>query len=227
MNYAQLFEAIKGYCENDFPDTNFTDSAGTGQVAVTSTEQINTFIEQAEERIYNTVQIPAIRKNVTGTLTDGNKYLTLPNDWLATFSLAVIDPVTGEYEYMLDKDVNYIRQAFPYPAVSGKPTHYAQFDANSLILGPTPNDSYPVELHYFYYPESIVTAGTSWIGENFSSVLLYGALLEAYTFMKGEPDVINNYVSRYNEALALLKQLGDGKNRTDAYRTGQVRVAIR
>jgi hypothetical protein len=154
--------------------------------------------------------------------------LTLPQDWLATFSVAVIEPVTGEYEYLLDKDVNFIRQAFPFPAISGKPTHYAQFDQNTFILGPTPDANYAVELHYYYYPQSIVTASTSWLGDNFDSVLLYGSLLEAAAFQKeSEPEIVGQYTARYNEALMLIKQLGEGKNRTDAYRTGQIRVPIR
>jgi hypothetical protein len=219
MNYAQLTAAIKGYAENDFPST-----VGS----FTSADQIATFVQQAEQRVYNSIQLPALRRNVTGTATQNNKYLTLPQDWLATFSIAVIDPVTGEYEYLLDKDVNFIRQAFPFPAVTGKPTHYAQFDQHSFILGPTPDVSYPVELHYYYYPQSITTAGTSWLGDNFDSVLLYGALLEAAAFMKeSEPEIVGQYTARYNEALALLKNLGEGKNRTDAYRTGQIRVPIR
>lgn len=226
MNYATLFETIKGYVENDFPDTSWTDSTGSGTATLTSTEQINTFIQQAEQRIYNSVQLLDLRKNVTGTTTSGNKYLTVPTDWLANFSLAVIDS-DGSYEYLLNKDVNYIREAFPFPAVTGKPTHYAMFDQNSYILGPTPDDDYAVELHYFYYPESIVTAGTSWLGDNFDSVLLYGSLLEAYTFMKGEKDVLDNYVARYNESLAMLKQLGEGKNRQDMYRTPQARYPVR
>ena len=227
MNYATLFETIKGYVENDFPDTSFTDTTGGGSVTLTSTEQIDTFIKQAEQRIYNSVQILALRKNVTGNTTSGNKYLTVPSDWLANFSLAVIDGTTGEFSYLLNKDVNFIREAFPYPAVTGKPTHYAMFDEDSYILGPTPDANYSVELHYFYYPQSIVDAGTSWLGDNFDSVLLYGSLLEAYTYMKGEPDVIQNYTARYNEALALLKQLGEGKNRQDMYRTQQARVPVR
>jgi hypothetical protein len=226
MNYFELFETIKGYVENDFPNTQFTDATGNA-VNLTSKEQVDTFIKQAEQRIYNSVQIPAIRKNVLGNVSPNNPYLTLPFDWLATFSVAVLDPITNEYEYLLDKDVNFIRAAFPFPAVIGKPTHYAQFDDNTFLLGPTPNTNYVVELHYYYYPESIVTKGNSWLGDKFSSVLLYGALLEAYAFMKGEKDVNDNYVGRYNEALALLKNLGDGKNRTDAYRTGQVRVPVR
>lgn len=227
MNYNTLFETIKGYCENDFPDTSFTDTTGGSTVTLTSKEQIDTFIKQAEQRIYNTVQILALRKNVTGNTTSGNKYLSVPSDWLANFSLAVIDPDTGEFSYLLNKDVNFIRESFPYPAVTGKPTHYAMFDEDSYILGPTPDANYSVELHYFYYPQSIVDAGTSWLGDNFDSVLLYGSLLEAYTYMKGEQDVIANYTARYNEALALLKQLSEGKNRQDMYRTQQIRVPVR
>jgi len=151
----------------------------------------------------------------------------VPSDWLANFSLAVIDPVTGEYEYLLNKDVSYIRQAYPSPSDTGKPLYYAFFDVDSYILGPTPNANYEMELHYFYYPQSITEAGTSWLGENFESVLLYGSLLEAYTFMKGEADVIAQYQKRYDEALAMLKQLGEGKNRQDMYRTTQVRYPVR
>lgn len=219
MNYTELVSAIKGYAENDFPST-----VGS----FTSAEQIATFVREAEQRIYNSVQLPALRRNVTGTVTQSNKYLTLPQDWLATFSVAVIDPDTGAYEYLLDKDVNFIREAFPFPSVTGKPTHYGQFDQNTFILGPTPDANYGVELHYYYYPESITTAGTSWLGDNFDSVLLYGALLEAAAFMKeSDQEIVGNYTARYNESLMLLKQLGEGKNRTDAYRTGQIRVPIR
>ena len=208
MNYAELVAAIQDYTENAF-----------------ATGDINTFIEEAEQRIYNAVQLPALRKNVTGNTSNGNKYLTCPSDWLATYSLAVIDN-DGNYEYLLNKDVNFIRQAYPSPNDSGLPQYYAQFDQNTFILGPTPDDNYSVELHYFYYPESIVTAGTSWLGDNFDSALLYGALLEAYTYMKGEQDVMAVYKQRYDEAMQLLKQLGDGKNRRDAYRSGQVRYPV-
>ena len=225
MNYATLFETIKGYVENDFPNTAWTGSDGSSAVTLTSTEQINTFIEQAEQRIFNTVQLLDLRKNVTGNVTSGNKYLSVPSDWLANFSLAVIDG-SGNYEYLLNKDVNYIRQAFPNPNDTGIPTHYAYFDENSYILGPTPDASYSVELHYFYYPASIVTAGTTWLGDNFDSALLYGSLLEAYTFMKGEQDVIAGYQRRYDESMGLLKQLGEGKNRQDMYRTQQIRLSV-
>lgn len=219
MNYNQLVETVKAYVENDFPD-----SVSTG--IFTSKDQIDTFIRQAEQRIFNSVQLLELRKNVTGNATANNKYLTVPSDWLANFSLAVIDPQTGEYEYLLNKDVNYIREAFPFPAVTGKPTHYAMFDQDSYILGPTPDADYQMELHYFFYPQSIVDAGTSWLGTNFDSVLLYGTLLEAYTFMKGEADVMGAYQKRYDEALAMVKQLGEGKNRQDQYRTPQVRYPV-
>lgn len=220
MNYEQITKAIKAYTENSFPDS-VADSLAT------STEQTNTFIRQAEQRVYNTIQLLELRKNVTGNATANNKYLTVPNDWLANFSLAAIDPVTGEYEYLLNKDVNFIRESFPFPAVSGKPTHYAMFDQNSYILGPTPDADYEMELHYFYYPTSIVDAGTSWLGDNFDSVLLYGALLEAYTYMKGEADVMATYQKRYDDAIVMLKQLGEGKNRQDMYRNSQVRYEVR
>ena len=226
MNYAQLFETIKGYVENDFPNTSWTGSDGSSTATLTSTEQINTFIQEAEQRIFNTVQLLDLRKNATGNCTTGNKYLSVPSDWLANFSLAVIDG-SGNYEYLLNKDVSFIRQAFPDPTVTGLPYCYAYFDENSYILGPTPDADYAVELHYFYYPPSIVTAGTSWLGDNFDSALLYGSLLEAYTFMKGEADILAGYQKRYDEAMAMLKQLGEGKNRQDMYRSGQVRYPVR
>lgn len=219
MNYSQLVEAIKSYTENDFPATS-----GSGDM--TSTEQLNTFIQNAEERIFNSVQLLDLRRNVTGTCTPGNPYITVPSDWLATFSIAVVDPGTGQYKYLLNKDVNFIRESFPNPSVTGLPTHYAYFDENSFLVGPTPTSNYTVELHYFYYPQSIVAGGTSWLGDNFESVLLYGALLEAYTFMKGEQDVTAQYQKRYDEALALLKQYGEGKNRQDMYRTQQMRYPV-
>lgn len=226
MNYAELFETIKGYVENDFPNQDWTSTTGSSFVTLTGVEQINTFIRQAEQRIYNSVQLPVLRKNVTGLLTTGNKYLNVPADWLATFSLAVIHPVTQAQTYLLNKDVEFIRESFPPPDVLGTPQYYAVFDNTTFILGPTPDATYNMELHYFGYPVSIVTAGTSWLGTNFDSVLLYGSLLEAYTFMKGEADVIQNYLGRYNEALMQLKQLGEGKDRQDTYRTMQARVPV-
>jgi hypothetical protein len=210
MNYSQLVNEIQSYTENQF-----------------ATVDINTFIQQAEQRIYNMVQLPALRKNVTGTTTSGNKYLAIPAGWLSTFSLAVIN-ADNEYKYLLNKDVNFIRQAYPDTDSDfyGEPEYYAVFDNSAFILGPTPDANYDVELHYFYYPESIVTATNTWLGDNFSSALLYGSLLEAYTYMKGEADVIAQYQKRYDEAMGLLKQLGDGKDRQDAYRSGQVRYPV-
>jgi hypothetical protein len=237
MNYTTLFETIKGYLENDFPASAFTDSAGTGTATLTSTEQVNTFITQAEQRIFNTVQFPSIRKNVTGAVTSGNKYLSAPTDFLAVYSLAIVDG-TGAYSYLLNKDVNFIREAYPTPTDAGLPAYYALFGPTvqndtisnelSFILGPTPDDTYTVELHYYYYPESITTAasGQTWLGDNFDSVLLYGSLVEGYTFMKGEADLIANYNAKYMEALGMAKRLGDGMERGDAYRDGQYRQKV-
>jgi hypothetical protein len=228
LTYAELVSAIKGYAENDFPAT-----AGS----FSSTDQLNTFIKQAEQRIYNSIQFPPIRKNVTGTTTTNNKYLSSPGDFLSVFSMAVIDPTTGAYDFLLNKDVNFIREAFPTPTSTGKPEYYALFGPTttnntppvitneiSFILGPTPNAAYDIELHYYFYPESIVTASTTWLGDNFDSVLLYASLLEAAAFMKSDPDTIKNYTERYNEALLLAKRLGDGLERSDAYRSGQFRM---
>jgi hypothetical protein len=183
-------------------------------------------VQVAEQRIYNTVQLPALRKNVTGSMSNGNQYMSLPSDWLSTFSMAVLDTVTNEYEYLLNKDVNFIRASYPFPATSGKPKYYAIFDATTMLLGPTPNANYVSELHYYYYPVSIVTAGTSWLGTNFDSVLLYGSLREAYTYLKGEADMMTYYENKYQEALGQLKRLGDGLDRQDAYRSGQVRIPV-
>jgi len=229
MNYQQLFDTIKGYTENDFPNLNWTDSAGTGLSDFNGTEQINTFIKQAEQRINNSVQLPAQRKNVTGNVTSGNKYLATPSDWLASFSLAVIHPVTQEQTFLLNKDVEFIRECYPPPDELDTPQHYAIFDSNTFILGPTPDANYDMELHYFAYPQSIVDApsGETWLSTNFDSALLYGSLLEAYTFMKGEADIIQNYATRYNEALLLLRQLGEGKDRQDTYRTLQSRYPVK
>ena len=216
MVYTELVAAIKGYCENDFPDTagNFT-----------SVDQINTFIQQCEERVYNAVQIPAIRRNQIGNFSAGDKYLTLPTDYLASFSMAVI-LADGTQEFLIDKDVNFIRQSYPSPDDVGVPRYYGQFLPYTYIIGPTPDQDYNVELHYYYYPTSIVDAGNSWLGYNFESVLLYGSLLEAAAFMKSDADVVTNYQNRYNEALALLRDLGDGKDRRSAYRDGQLRLPI-
>ena len=211
MNYAQLSQLIQDYCES------------TEQSFVAN---IPTFVQLAEERIYNSVQIPAIRKNVTGTMTADFQYFSLPSDWLSTFSLAVIDPVTNEYEYLLNKDVNFIRASYPPPGSKGKPQYYAIWNNSSMILGPTPDLAYTAELHYYYYPASIVTNSTSWLGDNFETVLLYGSLREAYTYLKGEQDMMQYYDQKYQESLGLLKRLGDGLDRQDAYRSGQVRIPV-
>ena len=220
MNYTQLSDAIQAYAENT--ESNFV-------------AEIPVFVQQAEQRIYNSIQFPSLRKNMTGVTQTNNKYLSCPDDFLAVYSLAVIDD-TGSYEYLLNKDVNFIRQAYPQPTDTGIPRYYALFGPKvvssvisnelSFILGPTPDANYSVELHFYYYPESIVTAGTSWLGDNFDSVLLYGSLVEAYTYMKGEADMMALYNQKYMEALALAKRLGDGMERQDAYRSGQYRQPV-
>lgn len=217
MNYTQLKAAIIAYTENQ--DASFE-------------AEVPVFVKQAEQRIFNSVQFPSLRKNVTGNMTASNKYLQCPTDFLAPYSLAVIDAL-GAYEYLLNKDVNFIRQAYPTPTSTGTPKYYALFgprsdnaDELTFILGPTPDASYGVELHYFFYPESIVDAGTSWLGDNFDSVLLYGSLIEAYTYMKGEQDMLTLYNQKFMEALALAKRLGDGMDRQDAYRSGQFRQKV-
>ena len=222
MNYTELVTAVSTYTENTFP-----------------TAQMNTFITQAEQRIYNTVQFPSLRKNVTGTVTASNKYLSCPDDYLSTYSLAVFPVGGGDYTFLLNKDVNFIREAYPNPTSTGLPKYYALFGPTtttgpppvptnelSFILGPTPDVTYSAELHYFYYPDSITTAATTWLGDNFDTVLLYGALVEAYTYMKGEADIIALYDGKYKEALGLAKRLGDGMERQDAYRSGQYRQAV-
>jgi hypothetical protein len=234
MNYAQLSAQIQAYLENTFPDTLTWD----GQT-VTSKDQIDTFIKQAEQRIFNTVQFPSIRKNVTGTLTASNKYLSSPSDFLSVYSMAVID-ATGRYEYLLNKDVNFIRQAYPNPTSTGIPQYYALFGPTttnnnppvitnelSFMVGPTPDAAYSVELHYFFMPTSIVDAGTTWLGDNFDSVLLYGSLVEAAIYMKIDAQTEGVVLeTKYKEALGLAKRLGDGLERQDAYRSGQYRQAV-
>lgn len=233
MTYTELVAAIESYTENQFPDTYLADGS-----TVSSTQQINLLIKQAEQRIYNSVQFPSLRKNVTGATTASNKYLSAPLDFLAVYSIAVV-ATTGDYEYLINKDVSFIRQAYPNPNTVAFPKYYALFGPTttnateplitpelSLIVGPTPDAAYVVELHYYYYPESITTAGNTWLGDNFDSVLLYGSLVEAYTYMKGEADMVTLYNTKYNEALALAKRLGDGMERQDAYRSGQVRIKV-
>ena len=208
MNYTELKTNIEDICENSFTD-----------------DQLAMFTQQAEQKIYNTVQIPALRKNVTGTLTASNKYLSTPSDFLWSYSLAVVD-ASGVYHFLLNKDVNFMREAYPTPTDTGLPKHYAYFDDNTFIVGPTPDAGYTSELHYGYYPQSIVTAGTTWLGEEFDSALLNGALIEAIRFMKGEPDIVAMYEKMYLQSITLLKSLGDGKLREDAYRSGQFRIPV-
>ena len=223
MTYAELAAAIQDYVENTF-----------------STTQIDVFIKEAEQRIYNSIQLPDLRKNVTGIVTLHNKYLQCPNDFLSAYSIAVIDPTSGEYTYLLNKDVNFIREAYPVTLGSGntgRPRHYAIFGPDyptfpnelTFLLGPTPDSGYSVELHYYYYPQSITEAasGQTWLGDNFDSVLLYGSLREAYFFIKAEPDMMAAVQNKYEEALALAKRLGDGMERQDAYRSGQVRYPVK
>jgi hypothetical protein len=215
MNYTELCANIQDITENTF-----------------TADQLAMFTQQAEQKIYNTVQVANLRKNVTGVTSPANKYLACPEDFLSSYSLAVIN-ATGEYTFLLNKDVNFIREAYPTPTSTGLPKYYAIFgplssniNELSFMLGPTPDAVYTMELHYFYYPPSIVTAGTSWLGDNFDSALLNGALIEAIRFMKGEPDIIQNYEKLYLQSIQLLKQLGDGKQRQDAYRDGQYRQPV-
>lgn len=226
MDYTALSNAIQAYTENT--ESNFV-------------AEIPVFVQQAEQRIYNNVQFPSLRKNMTGVVSTTSTYLSAPDDYLATYSLAVID-ADGNYEYLLNKDVNFIRQAYPNPDDIGLPRYYALFGPTvtggaitnelTFILGPKPDANYEVELHYYYYPVSIVTdpvlnpTGTSWLGDNFDSVLLYGSLVEAYTYMKGETDMMALYNQKFMEALALAKRLGDGMERQDAYRSGQFRQKV-
>ena len=215
MNYTELVAQVESYTENTYdPDV------------------MATMTRQAEQRIYNTVQLANLRKNVTGTLTASTPYLAAPTDFLSVYSIAVVRP-TGEYVYLLNKDVNFIREAYPNPSSEGFPKHYAIFGPSSgdenemvFILGPTPDDAYATEMHYYYMPPSIVDVGETWLGDNFDSALLYGTLMEAHTVMKGEADMGKLYSERYVQAIALLKNLGDGKQRADAYRSGQTRVQV-
>ena len=210
MNYTNLVQAIKDYTENT--ETSF----------VTHIDEI---IKQAEQRIYNEVQIPNLRKNSTGTTTSSNTYLQTPSDFLAPYSLAVLNS-SSNYSYLLNKDVNWIREAYNNSSTTGLPKYYALFDDDTFILAPTPDATYTVELHYYYYPTSIVSAATTWLGDNYEQVLLYGCLLEAYTYMKGDADLMTLYKSRYDEGMKQLKMLGDGKDRRDTYRSGQVRYEV-
>jgi hypothetical protein len=217
VNYTQLKAAVEDSVENTFSDTDFA-----------------TLTRLAEDKIYNSVQLPALRKNVTGDLSAGNQYLAAPNDFLSVYSMAVFPAAGGEYTFLLNKDVNFIRESYPNPSVTGVPRYYALFGPVynlptelTFILGPTPVAGYKAELHYFYYPESISTAGTSWLGDNFESVLFNAVMVEAARFMKEEADIVTMYQNQFNESFLLLKNLGDGKNRMDAYRSGQVRNPVK
>ena len=216
MNYAELCANIEQVTENTF-----------------AAESLALFTQLAEQVIYNTVQLPALRKNVVGVMSANNKYLQCPTDFLSVYSLAAIDPVTGDYTYMLNKDANFIREAYPSATTAGLPKYYALFGPRSdlnteltFIMGPMPDKAYQAELHYFFYPESIVTAGTSWLGDNFDSALLNGCLVEAARFMKSEADIVALYQQHFTQSVALLKNLGDGKQRGDAYRDGQMKIKV-
>ena len=208
MNYTELTAAIKEYTDNT--ETTFVSN-------------IPTFVKQTEERIYRSILIPELRKNVTTSLTSSNRFLAKPTDFLATFSIAVVDS-SSNYSFLLPKDVNFIREAYPATATSGLPVYYALFDGDNFLIAPTPDSGYTVQLHYYYDPPSIVTSSTSWRGDNAEAVLLSGSLLEAYTFMKGEADIISIYKTRYEEALTGLQQLVDGRVKRDSYRNGEPRV---
>ena len=222
MTYVELVANIKSYTENY--ETEFAAS-------------IPVFVTQAETRIYNSVQIPALRKNVTGLVSTNNKYLSCPIDFLSVFSLAVID-ADGRFEYLLNKDVNFMRAAYPTPTTTGLPQYYALFgptvasgvvsDELSFIVAPTPDAQYDVELHYYYYPQSITVAadGRTWLGDNYDPVLLYGSLVEAYTYMKGEQDMMAYYEKKYQDAMMQLNRLGTGLERGDAYRDGQAKIKV-
>ena len=211
MNYSELVQAIQDYTQNE--ETSFVSN-------------IPTFVQQAEERINRSIMLPELRKNATATMTAGNKYVARPSDFLSVFSFAVVD-AAGDYSYLLDKDVSFIREAYPSSGTQAIPKYYAQFDGDydtdegNFILGPTPDANYDVELHYYYDPPSIVTSGTSWYGTNAESALLYGSLIEAYTYMKGEADLIALYTGRYKEAMGQLTGV-DIRSDRDEYRNGKV-----
>jgi hypothetical protein len=209
MNYTELLQDVQDYCEND--ETSFV-------------AKIPRFVRQAEDRIFHSVQLPNFKKNSTGTTTLDNKFLSLPTDFVAPYSLSVLN--SGSHEFLIEKDVNFIQECYPDPTASGVPAHYALWDDDTALLGPTPNAALTTEIHYFYKPSSIVDSSTSWLGDNFESALLYGTLIEAYTYMKGEEDVIKLYAIRYDRAMTRLKVLGEGKSRKDAYRSGQLRSAV-
>ena len=211
MNYTQLVQAIKDYTEST--ETSFV-------------SHIDEFIKQAERKIYNEVQLPYLRKNVTGNATLGNKYVQTPSDFLAVYSMSIIDGSSDQH-FLLNKDVNFIREAYANASTQAQPKYYALFDHNTFILGPTPDSAYNIELHYYYFPTSIVSVSTTWLGDNYEQALLYASLVQAYTYLKGEPDLLANYEKQYQENMVQLKMLGDGKDRRDAYRSGQVRYEVK
>ena len=211
MNYTQLVQAIKDYTEST--ETSFV-------------SHIDEFIKQAEKKIYNEVQLPYLRKNVTGNATSGNKYVQTPSDFLAVYSMSIIDGSSDQH-FLLNKDVNFIREAYANASTQAQPKYYALFDHNTFILGPTPDSAYNIELHYYYFPTSIVSVSTTWLGDNYEQALLYASLVQAYTYLKGEPDLLANYEKQYQENMVQLKMLGDGKDRRDAYRSGQVRYEVK
>ena len=208
MNYTEITNAIKEYTDNT--ETTFVNN-------------IPNFVRQTEERIYRSILIPELRKNVTTSLTTSNRFLAKPTDFLAVISIAVVDG-SSNYSFLLPKDVNFIREAYPATATSGLPVYYSLFDGDNFLIAPTPDSTYTVQLHYYYDPPSIVTSSTSWLGDNAEATLLYGTLVEAYTFMKGEADIISFYKTRYDEAMAGLQQLADGRNKRDSYRNGEARI---
>lgn len=212
MNYSQLSTLVQEYVQST--ETSFVSN-------------IPNFVQLAEERIYNSVQIPALRQNSTSNVSVGNPYMSLPSDWLSTFSLAAIHPTTNVYSFLINKDVNFIRECYTQSATQGLPQYYAIWNDETMLLGPTPDLTYTLELNYYYYPPSIVNVGTTWLGTNFETVLLYGTLREAYTYLKGEADMVASYEQKYQEALAQIDRLGDGLDRQDAYRSGQVRLPVR
>ena len=207
FTYTTLKQTIQDYLETT--ETTFVSN-------------LPNIITQAEERILKEIQLPDFRKNVTGSLSADNEYLSTPTDYLAIYSLAVDN---SGYEYLLNKDVNFVREAYPVSTVTGVPKYYAIFNETTIIVAPTPSSSFNVELHYFYRPESITVAasGTSWLGDNAENALLYGSLVESYTFLKGDADLLQLYKVQYDEAVNRLKTLGEGYGTTDSYRSGAVR----
>jgi|TARA_R110000803_G_scaffold77748_1_gene142618 hypothetical protein len=210
MNYADLIQSVQDYTQND---------------EATFVAELPNIVKQVEDRIYHMVQLPALRKTQSGTLTASNRFLSTPTDFISVFSLAVVD-ASGNYVHLMNKDVNFLREAYPAIATEAEPRYYALWDEDTFVLSPTPDAGLSTVLTYFYKPESIVTASTTWLGDENEAVLLYGCLVEAYTFMKGDQDLIQLYDTKFKEALVKLKELGDGKNRKDAYRSGQVRMAV-